>query len=94
MVSLPNALMQQARLAKDHAPRSKLPCHGAASPPRSRLRLSRPSAFAISVCIELSKNLIKPGGLSTPYWLVFPNYDVKNRVDLNFKFDRAPDRSH
>jgi integrase len=38
---------------------------------------------------ELGKNLIKPGGLNTPYWLVFPNYDVKNRVDLNFKFDQA-----
>src|SRR5262249_10590304 len=39
------------------------------------------------VSIELGQNLIKPGGLNTPYWLVFPRYDVKNRVDLNFKFD-------
>ena len=38
--------------------------------------------------IELGKNLIKPGGLNTPYWLVFPHYDVKNRVDLNFQFDQ------
>jgi integrase len=36
----------------------------------------------------LGKNLIKPGGLNTPYWLVFPHYDVKNRVDLNFPFDQ------
>jgi integrase len=36
----------------------------------------------------LGENLIKPGGLNTPYWLVFPHYDVKNRVDLNFKFDQ------
>ena len=40
------------------------------------------------VDIELEKNLIKPGGLNTPYWLVFPHYDVKNRVDLNFQFDQ------
>jgi site-specific recombinase XerD len=26
-------------------------------------------------------------GSTRPNWLVFPNYDVKNRVDLNFKFD-------
>src|SRR5262245_6505176 len=27
-------------------------------------------------------------GLNAPYWLVFPHYDVKNRVDLNFQFDQ------
>jgi hypothetical protein len=27
-------------------------------------------------------------GLGAPYWLVFPHYDVKNRVDLNFRFDQ------
>lgn len=32
-------------------------------------------------------NLIKPAGLHSPYWLVFPHYDVKNQVDLNFQFD-------
>jgi hypothetical protein len=35
--------------------------------------------------IKLGENLIKPGGLDDPYWLVFPHYDVKNRVRLNFK---------
>jgi hypothetical protein len=40
------------------------------------------------VGIELGQNLIKPGGLNAPYWLVFPHYDVKNRVDLNFQFDQ------
>jgi integrase len=39
------------------------------------------------VSIKLGENLIKPGGPNTPYWLVFPDYDVKNRIDLNFKFD-------
>jgi integrase len=35
--------------------------------------------------IRLAENLIKPAGLEDPYWLVFPHYDVKNRVTLNFK---------
>jgi integrase len=37
--------------------------------------------------IEINKNLIKPGGPNSPYWLVFERHDVKNRVDLNFDFD-------
>jgi integrase len=37
--------------------------------------------------IHLGENLIKPGGPDAPYWLVFPNYDVKNRVDLDFELD-------
>jgi integrase len=86
VVSLPNVLMQQARLAKDHA--------------RIKAAVSAQLAVAIGIetfapirlrnliRTELEKNLIKPGGLNTPYWLVFPHYDVKNRVDLNFKFDQ------
>jgi integrase len=41
------------------------------------------------VSIELDKNLIKPGGPTSPFWLVFPHYDVKNRVDLEFAFGEA-----
>jgi integrase len=85
VVSLPDVLMEQARCAKDHAP--------------MRAAISAQLAVAIAILtfapirlgnlvnIELDKNLIKPGGPNTPYWLVFPNYDVKNRVDLNFQFD-------
>jgi integrase len=39
------------------------------------------------VSIELGKNLIKPGGPDSPFWLTFPHYDVKNRVNLDFTFD-------
>jgi hypothetical protein len=35
--------------------------------------------------IKLDENLIKSGALDDPYWLVFPHYDVKNRVRLQFK---------
>jgi integrase len=37
--------------------------------------------------IRLGENLNKPGGPETPYLLVFPDYDVKNRVDLTFALD-------
>jgi integrase len=86
VVSLPKVLMEQARLAEDHAPR------------KAAIAAQLTAAIAILTFapvrlgnlskIELGQNLIKPGGPNTPYWLVFPNYDVKNRVDLNFKFDQ------
>ena len=86
VASLPKALMRQARLAQDHAP----------------IKAAVMAQLAVAVAIEtfapvrlrnliriaLDENLIKPGGLDTPYWLVFPNYDVKNHVPLNFKFDQ------
>jgi integrase len=39
------------------------------------------------VAIRIDENLIKPGGPSSPFWLTFPYYDVKNRVRLDFTFD-------
>ncbi|MGA8992083.1 MAG: site-specific integrase [Rhodoplanes sp.] len=86
VVALPNNLMHRARSAKDHAP--------------IKAAISAQLAVAVAILtfapirlgnltsIELDQNLIKPGGLNTPYWLAFPNYDVKNRVDLNFQFDQ------
>jgi len=86
VVSLPRVLMEQARSVKDHAP--------------IKAAVSAQLAVAIAILtfapirlgnlasIDLEQNLIKPGGLNTPYWLVFPDYDVKNRIDLNFKFDQ------
>ena len=37
--------------------------------------------------IRLGFNLIKPGGPESNYWLVFPDYDVKNRVRLEFPLE-------
>ncbi|HSQ19189.1 MAG TPA: tyrosine-type recombinase/integrase, partial [Blastocatellia bacterium] len=86
VVSLPHVLMEEARAARDHAP--------------TKAAVSAQLAVAIAILvvapirlrnligIELGKNLIKPGGLNGPYWLTFPQYDVKNRVDLNFRFDQ------
>ena len=39
--------------------------------------------------IQIGLNLVKPGGPEAPYMLVFPDYDVKNGVPLEFAFDEA-----
>ncbi len=39
------------------------------------------------VRIELEENLIRPAGPASPHWLVFPDYDVKNRIQLQFPLD-------
>ena len=86
VVSLPNVLMQQARLAKDHAPiKAAVAAQLAVA---IAIETFAPIRLRNLIRIELGQNLIKPGGLNTPYWLVFPNYDVKNRVDLTFRFDQ------
>jgi integrase len=86
VVSLPTVLMEQARLAKDHAPvKAAIAAQLAAA---IAILTFAPIRLGNLIKIELGQNLIKPGGPNTPYWLVFPNYDVKNRVDLNFKFDQ------
>jgi integrase len=38
--------------------------------------------------IKLGFNLIKPDGPDSSYWLVFPDYDVKNRVKLEFPLEQ------
>jgi hypothetical protein len=87
VISLPDILMGQARCAKDHAPvKAALTAQLAVA---VAILSVAPIRLGNLVAIELGENLIKPGGLNSPYWLVFPNYDVKNRVDLNFKFDEA-----
>jgi integrase len=78
--------MQQARSARDHAPiKAAVSAQLAVA---IAILTFAPVRLRNLVSIELGQNLIKPGGLNTPYWLVFPHYDVKNRVDLNFKFDQ------
>jgi integrase len=86
VVSLPAVLMEQARWAKGHAP---VKAAIAAQLATAVAILSfAPVRLGNLIKVELGRNLIKAGGLHTPYWLVFPNHDVKNRVDLNFKFDQ------
>ena len=86
VVSLPGLLMRQARSAKLSSPVK------AAVTAQLAIGIAiltfAPIQISNLVSIELGENLIKPGGRDGPYWLVFPHYDVKNRVDLNFQFDQ------
>jgi integrase len=87
VVSLPNALMRQARADQAHAPvKAAVTAQLAVA---IAILSFAPVRLANLVSIELGKNLIKPGGPDSPFWLIFPHYDVKNRVDLEFKFDEA-----
>jgi Phage integrase family len=86
MVCLPKSLMQQAHLAKNHAPvKAAVMAQLAVA---IAIETFAPIRLGNLIRIELEQNLIKPGGLDSPYWLVFPHYDVKNGIDLNFKFDQ------
>jgi hypothetical protein len=43
-----------------------------------------PVRLANLAAIKLGTNLIKPDGPDSDYWLVFPDYDVKNRIKLDY----------
>ena len=86
VVVLPNALMQEARSARDHAPiKAAISAQLAVA---VAILTFAPVRLSNLASIELGQNLTKPGGPNTPYWLVFAHFDVKNRIDLNFKFDQ------
>lgn len=82
IVNLPFGMMTEARR------------HRASSPVRSAVLAQIAVAVAILTIvpvrmknlteIRLGLNLNKPGGPDSDYWLSFPNYDVKNRVKLEY----------
>ncbi|MEY9389899.1 integrase [Bradyrhizobium japonicum] len=84
VVSLPNVLMRQARADQAHAP-VKAAVTAQIAVAIAILSIA-PVRLTNLVSIKLEENLIKPGGPLSPFWLVFPHYDVKNRVDLQFDF--------
>jgi hypothetical protein len=82
VVNLPFQMMKSARADLAHSP--------------VRAAVSAQIAVAIAILavapvrlenlthIRLGFNLIKPDGPESNYWLVFPDYDVKNRVKLEY----------
>jgi integrase len=87
VVSLPNALMRQARADQPHAPvKAAVTAQLAVA---IAILCFAPVRLTNLVSIELEKNLIKPGGPDSPFWLVFSHYDVKNRINLEFTFDEG-----
>ena len=85
VINLPAALMAQARSMLDLSPvKAAVTAQLAVA---IAILTHAPVRLSNLVQIRLDQNLIKPGGLNAPYMLVFPLYDVKNRVDLQFPFD-------
>jgi integrase len=87
IVKLPRGLMAQARSANDHA--SMKAAVTAQLAVAIGILTPAPVRIGNLAAVRLGENLIKPGGPKSPYWLVFPHYDVKNRVDLNFPLSMA-----
>jgi integrase len=85
VINCPDELMRQARRLKDQAP-----LKAAVTAQRAvavAILTAAPIRAANLAAIQLGDNLVKPGGPDTPYLLVFPDYDVKNQVDLTFELD-------
>lgn len=83
VVQLPQALMAEARLLRHDAPVKAAVTAQIAT--AIAILTFAPIRLGNLIQIRLGENLIKPGSLDDPYWLVFPHYDVKNRVRLEFK---------
>src|SRR5262245_49696105 len=80
VVKLPLSMMATARRLQAHAPnRAAVTAQLAVA---IAILSAAPVRLANLTAIRLGINLIKPGGLDSNYWLVFPDYDVKNRVRL------------
>ena len=83
VVQLPRALMEEARLDRHSAP-MKAAVNASIAVAIAILSIA-PVRLGNLIKIKLDENLIKPGGIDGPYWLVFPKEDVKNRVQLQHK---------
>jgi hypothetical protein len=83
VVQLPRLMMEQARRDRHHAPMK------AAVTAQLAIAIAiftfAPVRLGNLISIRLEENLIRTGHPDAPYWLVFPHYDVKNRVQLQFK---------
>jgi integrase len=85
VINCPDELMRQARSLNDRAPvKAAVTAQIAVA---VAILTSAPVRAANLVSIRLGENLIKSGGPDAPYLLVFPHFDVKNRVDLEFELD-------
>jgi hypothetical protein len=85
VVKLPVAMMAAARRMQ-HAPiRTAVTAQLAVA---IAILTAAPVRLANLTAIRLGTNLIKPDGPTSNYWLVFPDYDVKNRVRLEYPLEQ------
>jgi integrase len=85
VVNLPFAMMSSARTRRGHSP--MLAAVTAQLAVAIAILAAAPVRLANLTAIRLGVNLIKPGGRDSNYWLVFPEYDVKNRIKLEFPLE-------
>jgi integrase len=85
VINCPDDLMRRARFLKDQAPvKAAVTAQIAVA---VAVLTSAPVRASNLASIRLGENLIKSGGPDAPYLLMFPHFDVKNRVDLEFELD-------
>ena len=85
VVKLPFVMMTCARARAVHSPmRAAVTAQLAVA---IAILTVAPVRLGNLAAIRLGFNLIKPGGPESNYWLVFPDYDVKNRVKLEFPLE-------
>jgi integrase len=86
IVGVPDKLMAQARQYQEHAPvKAAVIAQIAVA---VAILTFAPVRLGNLARIRLGENLTRPAGMDQPYWLIFPNYDVKNNVDLEFELDQ------
>jgi integrase len=85
VVNLPGQLMRDARANLPYAP-IKAAITAQIAVAISILSFA-PIRLGNLVAVRIDENLIRPGGTGSPFWLIFPHYDVKNRIRLEFTFD-------
>jgi hypothetical protein len=85
VVKLPFVMMAEARRQQQHAPTR------AAVTAQLAVGIGILSVAPIRIgnltAVQLGKNLSKPGGPNSNYWLNFPDYDVKNRLKLEYPLE-------
>jgi len=87
VVKLPWAMMAAARSRQAFAPaRAAVTAQLAVA---IAILTFAPVRLANLTATRLGFNLIKPDGPESNYWLVFPDYDVKNRVKLEYPLERS-----
>jgi hypothetical protein len=81
VVNLPSQLMRNASANLSYAP-IKAALNAQTAIAVSILSFA-PIRLSNLVAIRVGENLIRPGGLGSPFWLTFPQHDVKNHVRSN-----------
>lgn len=84
VLHLPSAMMAEAR--KQHSP-VKAAVMAQIAVAIAILSVA-PVRLANLAAIRLGTNLIKPGGPDSNFWLTFSDYDVKNRIRLDYPLEQ------